>query len=799
MPSPIPSVLEFDAIRALVAREAATPMGAAAAAAIAPLGDPRAIGEALAAVGEMRQAIALAGAPPLHGAADLEAILGRAALAEASLEPEALLRVAATLEAAARARAYVDGLPGGLARLHGSAAGLRPMPGLVARIGEAIGPEAEIRDGASPALARLRAEARALRQEIRDRLTALVNDPALRGVITDPVVTIRNDRYVIPVRQHYRTALDGIVQDESGTGLTVFLEPLAVVAANNALRRLMRREEEEVRKILRDLTAEVRTRVPAIRETVGALGEIDLLAAKARLADRHAAHAPRVVAHGGLRLVQARHPLLLEREAGAEGGLVVPIDLAVGEGYRALVLTGPNTGGKTVALRTAGLLTLMALSGLPIPAGPDSQVPWYAHVAADIGDEQGIAQNLSTFSSHLARIVPTLERADGGWLVLLDELGAGTDPTEGGVLGVAILEGLIEREATVIVTTHLDVIKFAAHAHAQMQTASVAFDLDTLRPLYKLSLGIPGRSLALEIAAKLGMPAAVTARARELLGTRGAELAALLAGLEGDRAAAASARADAEEGWRAAAAARRDYERRLEEARAELTRLRRAGQDEIRRLATEARGELKRLFRDLRPLGRPGEERTARARIAELAGRMRADLDARLPLAPEGGAEPVASAEILPGRTVVIPHLGQRGRIVGDAGEGLVEVQLRLGKVKVPRGSLAAAAEGEPLAAGAAERPAIVAREGEAPAAELKVIGLRAEDAVARATRFLDDAFLAGLPRVRIVHGKGTGTLRKAIGDLLRAHPLVAAFGLADAREGGSGATVVTLQPRVGG
>jgi len=808
-------ILEYPAVLELLARQAASAPGREAALSIAPSGDRGWIEAALDGTAEFSLVHAAGGFPSLAPVQDLRPALEVARIPGAALEPEALLSVGATLRVAMQARAFLRRAAGAWPRLEAVGARLAPPGDLVAEVERCLEPDGAVADEASPALREVRRQLRNTREEVLARLQAMLHAPHLTGHIAEPLVTLRNDRYVIPIKVGSRSAVPGLVHDQSASGLTLYVEPAGVVEANNALRQLHAREAAEVRKVLLGLTAMVRGEREAIAQTLEALVELDLLAARARLAARLHASRPRIAEDGRLVLRAARHPLLAARAAaaapptgpetptGAEGrpATVVPIDVELGGAFHVLVITGPNTGGKTVALKTVGLLALMARAGLHLPASPDSQVPLYTGVFADIGDEQSIAQNLSTFSSHTSHIRDILAAADGSALVLLDELGAGTDPEEGAALGIAVLEALAAQGTATVATTHLEAIKAFAASHRGVANGSVEFDLDTLRPLYRLTIGIPGKSFAVEIAARLGLPAPVVRRAQAILGESRPHLRAYLERLheaaEELEAARRSAAAEAEE----ARGARAEWERRARSVAEEADRYRHEAQQAIREILAEGRRRIGAAVAELR-----GRAARATPDVIPSAPKAAEALVAGLPALPEPPADaPVdphapglAPEELVPGRRVVVPHLrSQHGTILeSPTPEGKVLVQLGVGRVWVAASGLAAA-PGEAPRRAAEGPPATVARP-EAPAAgtEINLLGCTAEEACARVERFIDDAFLSGLARVRIVHGKGTGALRRAVADLLKVHPLVEGFVLADQSEGGSGATVVTLQGR---
>jgi DNA mismatch repair protein MutS2 len=787
-------VLEFAAVLDRLATEAASVLGRQRAAALAPSADPELVAARLAETRECRDLLRQGPMPGLERATDIRGVLARSAVAGVRLAPQELQSIADTLEAAHQLCRHLAASPLSLPHLRRLAAGLAPLPDLTEEIRRCITPDGAVADDASPTLLRLRREARRSREAVREALQELLASPQLQPIVAEPVITLRNDRYVIPVTVGYRAHLQGVVQDQSGSGHTLFLEPLGVVELNNAIRRLEREAETEIDRVLGELTGMVRSTHAIIATTIEALADLDLVLAKARLAEVWQTGEPRILPGGALRLRGARHPLLLEARRGRRGPgeeEVVPIDVTVGADARILVITGPNTGGKTVALKTVGLLALMVQSGLHIPASPDSELPIYESVFADIGDEQSIAQDLSTFSAHVTRLRVILSQVGPHSLVLLDEIGAGTDPGEGAALGSAILEALAVHGCHVMATTHLDQIKAFVALDPQMINAAVEFDLDRMRPLYKLHIGLPGRSFAIDIACRLGIPPTIIQRSRELLGDSGAEVAALLSRLQAleqqHTADASTAARDAA----AALAAREAAERLATDLQGQVAAIRAKAGRLVADITAEARRRAEAAVADLR---RGGSIREARETIRQVAELPHAGLEG-LPAAPVGEAEGTyAAAGVVPGQRVWIRHLGQVGTVLSQvSAQGLVEVQLPVAKTRVPLASLT-------LAPATPSRPSggvtWTAGAGDQLRDEINVIGCTVEEGTDRVQRFLEDAVLGGLSRVRVIHGKGTGRLRRGMADLLKAHPLVAGFHLASFEEGGAGATIVDLGSR---
>ncbi|MBF8297480.1 MAG: putative MutS2 protein [candidate division NC10 bacterium] len=762
------ALLEWPAIREMLAAEAASPVGSELARGVRPLhtlGEARRVQEE---IGEFRVLLSKDTALPFDRLFDVRESIRLARPEGAVLPAMDLLRVAVSLEASEAIRLVLGRSRGLCPRLHAIASQLDGQSDLVAEIRGAIEETGEVKDTASRELAHVRRRLHDLRNLIQSRLQSLLTDSTLQPFIAEPIITLRNDRYVIPVKANYRTALKGVVQDRSASGVTVFLEPQEVVELNNQGRLLQRSEEEEVRRVLALLTA-----------------------AAARLADRLDCAPPSLKESGPLVLLQARHPLLLRQTSAVGGREVIPIDLRVGGDFDALLVTGPNTGGKTVALKTAGLLSLMAVAGLHLPASGDSEVPFFNGVMADIGDEQSIEQSLSTFSSHIGQIRRILGATGRGTLVLLDELGAGTDPVEGACLGIAILEALLERGALLIATSHLDAIKAYAYSHPRIENGCVEFDLDTLRPLYRLSIGPSGRSHALAIASRIGLPSEVIQRAKTLLGEGGDPLRLLVERLEGEQRRLAEERAAVARELEEAARARGEAEAERDAAWAEAVERRRQARREVDQAVVEARSEIDRLLREFRSTESRGKAaREVREQLTELERQTEAALAEAA--GPSRGEPDASRAErIRHGQQVRIKGFDQRGTVSGEpTPAGMIEIQLPLGKVRLPLEAVVP--EG-----GVGQNEALisvqVSRASKETPAELNLIGCDASEAARRLDQYLGDAFLTGLPTVRIIHGKGAGVLRRTVAELLQGHSLVVSFRLGDYREGGIGTTIVEL------
>lgn len=716
----------------------------------------------------------------------------RAADRGVMLSPHELVDILATLRASEHVSRLVHKVSEQFPLLWSLAVDLPIRAGLVSRISESISEDGDVLDSASPALRRIRAELRAAQQRLQERLGTLVNE--YRSALQEPIITTRSDRYVLPVRAEARSQVKGIVHDQSGSGATVFIEPTIVVEMNNRLRELHLEEQREIERILQELSAAVATDGPYITLAVELLAEIDLHLAKARYAGLLRASAPHVNDNNRLLLRQARHPLLR--------GKVVPIDFWLGRDpdsaeLRMVVITGPNTGGKTVALKTVGLLSLMAQAGMHIPCEDGSEIPVYSNVFADIGDEQSIEQSLSTFSSHLTRIVEILRLATEDSLVLLDELGAGTDPTEGSALARAILAHLLAQHVNTVATTHYSELKVFAHDQPGAVNASVEFDVETLSPTYRLSIGLPGRSNALAIATRLGLPGDIVQRAREYVGSAGVEMESLLANLQAERTAAADERYRLNMERVEAEYQRQEAEKARAEIEEERIRVLNEARSQVRREVEETRAELAQVRTQMRRKLTEEQLSKLRERTRKLEDRSAPEVS-KAQRSHRVASEPVGiSGPLEVGDTVFVRSMGQRGEVVALlSGRGEVEVQLGAMKLRVPSNQVERLSRRQARAAdvGAVASLALPSREPTlAPELQLDLRGWRVEDALEEVDRYLNNAALAGMPFVRILHGKGTGALRQAIRQQLSHHPLVKSQASAEAKDGGDGVTIVTL------
>ena len=732
------------------------------------------------------------GEPPLSGLHDVRDVAGLAARG-ASLTPPELLRIADTLEAAARLKKFLKVRRDRAPRL-ASLADFEPLPHLARSISASVAEPGIVVDEASPVLARVRRRIRSTQERVRRELDSLLRSPDGQRYLQEPIVTIRANRYVVPVRQEFRHQLPGIVHDQSASGATLFVEPLRVLELNNELRSLEREERDEVDRIVVELSREVGAEAENVIRLVMACGRLDHVLARARMACDLRAVRPDLDRTGRLMLRGARHPLLRP-----PSGEIVPLDLELGGECPIMVITGPNTGGKTVVLKTVGVMALMHQAGMQIPAAASSRLPVYPSIYCDIGDEQSIEQNLSTFSGHLRNILSILTEARPGSLVLLDELGAGTDPGEGSVLAMAILEKLEAMGVHTLATTHYGELKLFAHERTGMVNAAMEFDPDDLRPTFRLVIGVPGRSNALEIAARLGLGAELVARARQFLSRDAVAMDDLLRQVERERVALVEEKLRMETATRDA----REWGRRLEQHLIEVrTRERETGERgrrELREIMARARAQVELVLKELKDArkavarGDPGARQSALAarRVLE---RLEAEVEGALGPGvtlevPE--VEPLSADQLRVGMAVLVRSLACEGIVLalGDP----VPVQVGAMRVSVPLSDLGRGVGGEKPASDRPD-PSLLAKATEV-SPEFHLRGLVVEDALVELDKYLDDACLAGLSRVWLVHGKGTGALREAVRTHLRQHPRVVNYRPGESSEGADGVTVAELSP----
>jgi DNA mismatch repair protein MutS2 len=800
------TLLEFPQIRARLAAYASFPPSRRLAEALEPSDEPLVVARRLDETDEARELLSERPEVGIGGAKDVGIAVERAARG-GRLDTLELLAIADTLTAAGRLADALRGVSRPL--LHALYRDIRPLPSLRMRLEMSIDPAGELLDSASPALGGLRRAVRIAYERLRSRLDQLVHGE-LGSALQEPIVTLRNGRYVIPVRADAKGKVRGIIHDQSGSGQTLFVEPLIAIELGNAWREAQLKVQAEEERVLDELSGLVAAGAADLRETLDALGRFDLWAAKARFAAELDGVRAETTTRAEVTLLSARHPGL--------SGRVVPIDVRLGGDYTAVVITGPNTGGKTVALRTVGLLALMHQSGLHVPAAFGSRLPIFRDVFADIGDEQSVAQSLSTFSGHLRSIVRIVAGAGPGCLVLLDELGAGTDPTEGSALAQALLDHFIKAGALIIATTHYAEIKTYAHNTPSARNASVEFDLETLSPTYRLTIGLPGTSQAFAIAERLGLPTTLVEDARSRLSRAQQEFEATLASIKASQLEIEEAQAHATEAEARARDARRIAEDERRRARQEREIAVAAAREEAEAAVAAVAAEIAEARQLL------ARQTLTERGLDEAMARLEARLSA-LPVARAAGTAALArpgewrvgmKAGSVAGWSGTIASLDTgRGRATLDAGGVRVEVPIDelLPPDELPlRGRLPGRLATEPVERPTAGRrgdfgveppvrvttaSAGVAARRSGPTraipSSLDVRGARVDETVELLEAYLDRAATAGAGRVTVIHGHGTGALRDAVRALLAKHPLVREWRPGEKGEGGDGATVVLL------
>ena len=779
--------LEFGKVKEQLASFTYSGLGRERVGALAPSAELHVIQRRQGETSEGRELYRLEPATEFYGWQDVRTQLQKAGRG-GILEPEELLAVADTLTSCRAVKNFFREKGERYPILSDLAYSLIALPDLESSIKKTILPGGEVSDRASSALAQVRRKIAGAQLQVKEHLDKVIRSPQYQKYIQDPIVTIREGRYVVPVKIEYRSQMPGLIHDQSASGATLFIEPMGVVEKNNEIRGLILAEKQEVYRILSGLSAGIAEHAENLLVALDALGEFDFILAKARYSQKLSAWAPVFTEEPILDIRQGRHPLL--------PGKVVPVNLTLGRDFDTLVITGPNTGGKTVALKTAGIMTLMAQSGLHLPAEEGTRMGVFRQVFTDIGDEQSIEESLSTFSSHLTNIVEILEKADSHSLVLLDELGAGTDPTEGAALAQSILEKLHMSGAKTVATTHYNELKSFAYTRDRVENASVEFDAITLRPTFRLLTGHPGRSNAFETAKKLGLSPELISRAKEFMTVEQIKIEEFMQNLERTQQEAEQSRREAQEAVLEANKLKEKYKKMHQDLNIRKeTIIAKAGEEAeklVKAAKTEAEATVRALREKLSQEASKGREQAiqeAREQLASLQNKVNKKvrkpkiIPGKAPTALRGGEE------------VFLPQYNQKGFVLHPPGnDGEVQVQVGIIKVSVPVKELRLVERprhnSDDDAAGIAKTSLDKAK---AISMELDLRGQYAEDALQVIDKYLDDATLAGLSRVRLIHGKGTGQLRTAVQSFLKTHHRVKSFRLGEQGEGGLGVTVVEI------
>ena len=775
-------VLEFPKIRARMAALATTEMGRACALELMPSSDPFLVRRMQQQTEEASTVLAYNGSNPMAAFTDVRPFLKLAQIGS-TLSAKAILQIADAMKASRLVRSALVTDREDTPLLTELGSRLYANRRLEEDIFDAILSEDEISDHASSELADIRRHIRVLNDRIRDKLNSIVRSPSTVKYLMDAIITMRNGRYVVPVKAECRANVPGIVHDQSGTGSTLFIEPMSVVEAGNELKQWAVKEKNEIERILAAFSAQIGPDAELIGDSLENLAEIDMIFARAALGRSMNAVPPKLNEEGRVKLIRARHPLI-------DPDKVVPSNLWLGEDFTTLVITGPNTGGKTVTLKTVGLLSLMAQAGMQIPAAYGSELAIFDEIFADIGDEQSIEQSLSTFSSHMTNIVDILEHVTENSLVLFDELGAGTDPTEGAALAMAILNRLLERKVRTMATTHYSELKVFALSTPGVENASVEFNVETLRPTYRLSIGVPGKSNAFEISRKLGLPEEIIDSAKEKLSGDQVRFEDVIANAEYHRQIAEKERKLAEEAHLETQKLRDEAEKLRSDLAAHRERDLRKAKDEARRILQRAQRESEQLIADLKKKS-SGElkEHELHAMRAKLQSAI--DENAEKIEVPAGVGEVPKTVQI--GDTVELTNLGTKATILTlPDSKGECTVQAGALKLKAKLKDMRTAQPDKPKKqVKAASRLHVSARPVET---ECDVRGCNLEEALMAVDLFLDGAVLNRLRSVSIIHGKGTGILRAGIHKHLKTHSAVKEFRLGRYGEGEDGVTIVTLK-----
>ena len=780
--------LELPAVLELLAAEAVSGAARERARALTPSGNRAEVSRRLDETSAAAKMMVVSGSPSFSGVKDVRASLQRADMGGV-LNTRELLDIAGVLSAARAVRAY--GLSEKQERtcIDYMFSALQANKFLEDKITGSIVGEDEIADAASPELASIRRLIRAASARVHDALQKIISSPSYAKALQEPIITMRSERYVVPVKAEHKGSVPGLVHDVSGSGATLFIEPMAAVKANNELRELRAKEKTEIERILMELSADCAAHREDISLDFDMLVRLDLVFAKAKLSYRLDCTAP-VLTERGVTLRRARHPLISK-------DVVVPIDVTLGGDFDTLVITGPNTGGKTVTLKTIGLLAVMAQCGLHIPAADGSSLPVFEEIMADIGDEQSIEQSLSTFSAHMTNIVRILDECDDRSLILFDELGAGTDPTEGAALAISVIEHARKCGATIAATTHYTELKIYATTQPGVMNASCEFDVETLRPTYHLLIGIPGKSNAFAIAQRLGLSQSVIEDAKSRVGTESATFEATIEKLEQVRQLLERDRADAADKLRAAEAERKKAAMLRAELSVRLEKADEKARRDAERILTDARRTAEDVFRDLDHIRKMEKESDSHHEANEACAALRRKLNLAEEEAREASKLPeepkVSSRPVEVGDTVEILSMGVKATVTAIAPNRTLTLRAGIMNVTAKESEVYLLPDQQKVKVVTSSGQAATLRSASAPS-EIDLRGFERFEAVDAAERFIDAAVMAKLEEVRIIHGKGTGALRTAIQDMLKKNKAVKRFRLGKYGEGESGVTVVTLK-----
>ncbi|ALX48248.1 endonuclease MutS2 [Lentibacillus amyloliquefaciens] len=772
--------LEFGKVIEQLNNQTATSIGKERSSQLKPSTDIDEVNVMQAETDEASQILRLNLNVPLGGISDIRASVKRSVIG-GSLTAEECLNVANTLYGARQAKSFLQKTEEELPILKDLAERIVTLRDLERQISSCIDDRGEIMDNASVKLRSIRSSIRTFESKVRDKLDSYTKSHT--KMLSDAIITIRNDRYVLPVKQEHRGTIGGIVHDQSTSGATLFMEPKAIVDLNNQLQEAKVKEKQEIERILQELSAQIAADEAILSEDVSILAKIDFIVARAKLGRQMKAAMPVMNDNGIIDVKQARHPLIHAEE-------VIPNDVALGDDYTSIVITGPNTGGKTVTLKMIGLFTLMAQSGLQIPAADGCEMAVFDNVFADIGDEQSIEQSLSTFSSHMTNIVSILRQVNHKSLVLFDELGAGTDPQEGAALAMSILDDVVLRGARVVATTHYPELKAYGYNRDNVVNASVEFDVETLKPTYRLLIGVPGRSNAFDIAKRLGLDKSVIDHAKNQIGVNSESVENMIASLDESRR---QAEADYDEAHGVLQESEKLYDdltKAWQQFEKKQDDLYQKAEEKAEKALQKARDEAERIVDDIRNMKTDAQLKEhewidARKKLEKA----QPDLSAKA--SDKSKSTTAGDRELQPGDEIKLLSANQRGTVLEKSGEKEYLVQVGIMKVKVKRDEI----EHVKAKSQNIEKPlATVKGSSYHVKTELDLRGERFEDALTQLEKYIDDALLAGYPKVFIIHGKGTGALRKGVKEFAKNHPRIGADRSGAEGEGGSGVTVLELK-----
>ena len=782
-------VLEYNKIIEMLKAQANSQMAKERLAALLPETEIHRIREGLAETSEAVTVIVKKGALPLGDIYDINSAL-HFARKGGTLTMRQLLQILYNMKVTGNVITFLKSDLEYLPIIMGMSEVLVAFPKLAERIDRSILSEDEMADSASPELRNIRRSIARQNEAIRSKMNHILNSSDNKTFLQDAIVTMRDGRYVVPVKAEHRAKMPGIIHDQSSSGATIFIEPQVIVNLNNELRELELAEKAEIERILAELTSAVAEHFHDLINNQKILIELDIIFAKGKLSCKMQAEEPSINEEGFLDLRLARHPLIDPKK-------VVPINLSIGKEYQTLVITGPNTGGKTVTLKTAGLLAMMAQSGLHIPAASTSSLPIYREIFADIGDEQSIEQSLSTFSSHMKNTVYLVEKAGSGTLVLLDELGAGTDPTEGAALAIAILERLAAQGAHTIATTHYNELKKYALSTEGVENASMEFNVETLSPTYRLSIGVPGKSNAFEISKKLGLPGKIIDRANQLIEKGDIAFEEVISAIENDKRKAQEERDEAVRLAEELKKQKEEIEKRQQELEKRESKVLKDAREEARAIIKEARETASDVQKELKELAKVQSlgERTKRLekskrRIKESENRYADGLERPV------NANPVTAEELQIGDRVKILTLDQNGEVLTLPDEkGDLTVKVGIMKINVNVSDLMLIIDGtKKKKTRTGGYGNLYRKKAQTISMSVNVQGQNLEDALMNVDKYIDDAYMAGLKEVTVIHGNGTGVLKEGLRRSFKKHKLIASYRKGGYNEGGDGVTIVKLK-----